>query len=163
MIDCRVYYDDLLEAAPDELAGVAPTGLGEHVRDCVHCGETARLLLAEQARLGSALAALQPRMSAEDAADDVLATLDANAPRYSRRARVQRWAATIFPMAAAAGLAMYAIYGRPEPRPPVVVDSGLRAARQQVRITVPAGAHAVVLKTSDRNITFAWIGPESIP
>ena len=162
MTDCNVYYEELLDAAPDELAGVAPTTLSDHVRNCQQCGETARVLLAEHARLGTALAALQPRASADESVDDILALVE-EPRRHSRRARLQRFAAAAFPMAAAAGIAMYAVYGRDQ-SPPVtstVVVTPPQPAR--VRITAPPGMRTIVLTTSDPTITFAWIGPEIIP
>jgi len=66
--DCAIIRDELLDAAPDELAGVAPTALATHVRACPRCGPLARMLLDEQSRLGSALALIEPRMSAAAAA-----------------------------------------------------------------------------------------------
>lgn len=162
MTDCTTYGDELLEAAPNELAGVAPTALADHVRDCHRCGETARLLLAEHARLGRALSLVQPRMSADAAAGEILSMSDAVVPyRPSRGERLQRIAATLFPMAAAAALAIYVVYGRndvvPVPAPERVEPATV------VRITAPPGTGTVVLKTSDPTITFAWIGQEIDP
>ena len=162
MTECTIWHDELLEAAPDELAGAAPTALADHVRECHRCGETARLLLAEHARLGMTLALVQPRVSADAAAGDVLSNSEVLAPyRPSRAERFQRAVATIFPMAAAAALAIYVVYGRDEvvPRPAVEREQPATA----VRITAPPGRGTVVLKTSDPDITFAWIGQEIDP
>jgi hypothetical protein len=156
------YRDELLEAAPDELAGVAPTPLADHVRECRRCGDTARLLLAEHARLGTALSLLQPRMSADAAADDILSTgVDVIPLRPSRFERLGRFAATVFPMAAAAALAIYVVYGREEPVP--AIRQTIEQPATQVRITAPPGTGTIVLTTSDPNITFAWIGQEINP
>ena len=162
MTECTRYGDELLEAAPDELAGVAPTALADHVRECRRCGDTARLLLAEHARLGTALSLVQPRLAADAAADAILATSSAAIPfRPSRMERVQRLAATLFPMAAAAGLAIYAVYGRDDAVPPIAYVPEEPAT--EVRITAPPGRGTIVLRTSDPNITFAWIGREIDP
>ena len=162
MMECTTYRDELLEAAPDELAGVAPTPLADHVRECRRCGETARLLLTEHARLGSALSLLQPSLSADAAASDVLSAAVGVLPfRPSRRERLGRFAATVFPMAAAAALAIYVVYGRDEAVPQVAQVSEQPAT--QVRITAPPGTGTIVLTTSDPNITFAWIGQEINP
>lgn len=161
MTECTTYRDDLLEAAPDELAGVAPTELADHVRDCRPCGETARLLLAEHARLGNALSLVQPRVSADAAADGVLATDGDPFPvRHARLERLQRFAAALFPMAAAAALAIYIVYGRDSP-PPVALGEDERPVTH-VRITATPGTGTIVLTTSDPTITFAWIGREFI-
>ena len=162
MTECIAWQEELLEAAPDELAGVAPTALADHVRDCHRCGETARLLLAEHARLGTALALAQPRRSADDAAAEILATSGVVIPyRESRLERLQRYAAAVFPLAVAAGLAVYVVYGRDQPVPAAMwVEESPATA---VRVTAPPGTGVVVLKTSDPNITFAWIGQEIDP
>jgi hypothetical protein len=160
--ECTTHADELLEAAPDELAGVAPTALADHVRECPRCGETARLLLAEHARLGAALSLVQPRVSADAAADRIVGTTTVVIPyRPSRSERVQRFAATLFPMAAAAALAVYVVYGRDEPVP--IPAPERTAPTATVRITAPPGTGTVVLKTSDPDITFAWIGQEIDP
>ena len=163
MTECITYREELLEAAPDELAGVAPTALAEHVRACRCCGDTARLLLAEHGRLGNALSLVQPRRSADAAAAEVLAsTAGVLLPmRYSRRDRIQRFAAAAFPMAAAAGLAIYAVYGRGDPTPVPLYTAERPITR--VRITAPEGTGTIVLRTSDPTITFAWIGREVTP
>ncbi len=161
MNECTTYGDELLEAAPDELAGIAPTALAGHVRDCERCGETARLLLVEHARLGTALALLQPRRPADVAAGEILSMYDAAPYRPSRAERLQRMAATVFPMAAAAGLAIYVVYGRSDPVPMPAPERDVPATA--VRITAPPGTGTIVLKTSDPNITFAWIGQEIDP
>jgi len=160
--DCMTWRDELLEAAPDELAGVAPTALSDHVRSCGHCGPTARLLLAEHARLGNTLSLLQPRRSADAAAMEVLGALDVPQPiRYRRRDRLQQFAATIFPMAAAAALAIYVVYGRGEQVPRRVTP--VERSITHVRITAPPGTGTIVLTTSDPDITFAWFGQEPLP
>ena len=162
MTQCITWHEELLEAAPDELAGVAPTALADHVRECRRCGDTARLLLSEHARLGIALSLIQPRLSAEAAASQVLATSDVVIPfRPSRGERLQRIAATIFPMAAAAAIAVYVVYGRDDGVPSTVYTRESPATA--VRITAPPGTGTLVLKTSDPNITFAWIGQEIDP
>ena len=162
MTECTTWQDDLLEAAPDELAGVAPTPLADHVRECQRCGNTARVLLGEHARLGTALSLIQPRVSADAAVADILATDDSVVPfRPSRGERLQRIAAAIFPMAAAAAIAAYVVYGRDDGVPSTVY--AIERAATAVRITAPAGTGTVVLKTSDPNITFAWIGQEIDP
>lgn len=160
-MECTMRRDELLEAAPDELAGVAPTALAEHVRSCGSCRDTARVLLAEHARLGNALALVQPRLSADAAVDEALGATGMLPRRPGRREGVQRFIAAFFPMAAAAGLAMYVIYGREDgaPRP-------LPAPERQitrVRISAPPGTNTVILRTSDPTITFAWIGREVVP
>jgi hypothetical protein len=160
--ECTTWQDELFEAAPDELAGVAPTALAGHVRECHRCGETARLLLAEHARLGTALSLVQPRVSADAAAGEILSMSDVVVPyRPSRGERLQRVAATIFPMAAAAALAIYVVYGRDDVVPTPVVEREQPATA--VRITAPPGTGTIVLKTSDPDITFAWIGQEIDP
>ena len=162
MTECTTWRDDLLEAAPDELAGIAATALSDHIRECRRCGETARLLLAEHARLGTALSLVQPRTSADRAAAEILSMRDVAIPhRQSRMERVQRFAAAVFPMAAAAALAAYVVYGR-EDRVPVPAYSFEKPATA-VRITAPPGTGTIVLKTSDPDITFAWIGQEIDP
>ena len=162
MSECTTWRDELLEAAPDELAGVAPTALADHVRECRCCGEAARLLLTEHARLGNALSLVQPRLSADAAASEVLSSAtDVRPFRPSNRERVQRLAATFFPMAAAAGLAMYVVYGRTETAPRPAYTAERQVTR--VRITARPGTSTVVLMTSDPTITFAWIGREALP
>ena len=162
MTECTTYRDELLEAAPDELAGIAPTALAEHVRACRCCGDAARIMLAEHARLGTALSLIQPRLSADTAADEVIASnLTFRPVAYSTRDRIQRFAAAVFPMAAAATLAIYVVYGRGDPVP----QPGPTAQRHVngVRITAPPGRGTIVLLTSDPTITFAWIGREITP
>ena len=160
MIDCTIWRDELLEAAPDELAGVAPTALADHVRACDRCGATARVLLTEHARLGSTLALLQPRVSADAAAAAVLSSgTDIRQIRYTRRERLQRFAAAVFPMAAAAGLAIYVVYGQ-ESTVPTTLEGARPRPATAVRITAPPGTGTIVLRTNDPNITFAWIGQE---
>ena len=162
MTECITWRDDLLEAAPDELAGIAPTALADHVRQCHRCGETARLLLAEHARLGTALSLVQPRKSADAAAAEILAAAPDVVPfRRSRGERLQRIAATIFPMAAAAAVAAYVVYGGDDGVPATIWE--IEEPARAVRITAPEGTGTIILKTSDPNITFAWIGQEINP
>ena len=161
-MDCLIAREELLEAAPDELAGVAPTVLADHVRSCPRCAPIARLLLAEHARLGAALSLVQPALSAEAAAERILGSR-APAARYrlTRRERVGRFAAAVFPMATAAALAAYVVYGDRDPVPqPVQVAEPVATA---VRVTAPPGTGTVVLVTKDPDITFAWIGKEIAP
>jgi hypothetical protein len=161
--DCAIIRDELLDAAPDELAGVAPTALATHVRACPRCGPLARMLLDEQSRLGSALALIEPRMSAAAAASDVLALQPTTSlpQRETGRERLARFAATVFPMAAAAALAAYIVYGN---RPPVYLWSVDREVpATAVRITAMPGTGTIVLQTADPDITFAWIGKEIAP
>ena len=162
MIDCAVVREEMLDAAPDELAGVAPTALATHVRDCPRCGPLARMFLDDQARLGAALALVQPRISAAAAASEVLGSEPIALPlRETRRERFVRFAATAFPMAAAAALAAYLVYGD---RAPVPYSAGIREEPAQlVRITAMPGTGTIVLNTSDPDITFAWIGKEIVP
>ena len=162
MIDCTIVREELLDAAPDELAGVAPTALATHVRDCPRCGPLARMFLDDQARLGAALALVQPRISAAAAASEVLGSEPIALPlRETRRERFVRFAATAFPMAAAAALAAYLVYGDRIPAP---YSAGIREEPAQlVRITAMPGTGTIVLNTSDPDITFAWIGKEIVP
>ncbi len=162
MNDCTTWREELLEAAPDELAGAAPTALADHVRECLRCGDAARLLLTEQARLGGALSLVQPRVSADAAAAEILSSSGSvRSLQDSGRDRIQRFAAAFFPMAAAAGLAMYVVYGRGDATPrPLGADE---PPVTRVRITAPPGTSTVVLTTSDPTITFAWIGREATP
>ena len=162
MIDCALVREEMLDAAPDELAGVAPTALAAHVRECRQCAPLARLLLDEQARLGMALGLVQPRLSAAEAASEVLFAHPASPPmREPFRDRAARFAATVFPMAAAAALAAYLVYGDRTPVPYTgrIVETPAHA----VRITAPPGTGTIVLNTSDPDITFAWIGKEIVP
>jgi hypothetical protein len=162
VIDCTIVREELLDAAPDELAGVAPTALATHVRDCPRCGPLARMFLDDQARLGAALALVQPRISAAAAASEVLGSEPIALPlRETRRERFVRFAATAFPMAAAAALAAYLVYGDhvPVPYSARVADE----PAQVVRITAMPGTGTIVLNTSDPDITFAWIGKEIVP
>ena len=162
MIDCAIIREELLDAAPDELAGVAPTALATHVRDCPRCGPLARMLLDEQSRLGSALALIEPRVSAAAAASDVLALQPMPLPqRETRRERLARFAATVFPMAAAAALAAYLVYGNRTPVPYAAFEREVPATA--VRITAMPGTGTIVLQTADPDITFAWIGKEIAP
>lgn len=162
MIDCAIARDELLDAAPDELAGIAGTELATHVRQCGRCGPLAQLMLDEGARLGSALALVHPRLSATAAASEILAplTVTTRAPE-SRRERLGRLAAAAFPMAAAAALAAYIVYGN-QPSVPYAASSRETPAHA-VRITAPAGTGTIVLNTADPDITFAWIGKEIVP
>lgn len=162
MIDCTIVREELLDAAPDELAGVAPTALATHVRDCPRCGPLARMFLDDQARLGAALALVQPRISAAAAASEVLASAPIALPlRETRRERFVRFAASAFPMAAAAALAAYLVYGD---RTPVPYAAGVtEEPAHLVRITAMPGTGTIVLNTSDPDITFAWIGKEIVP
>ena len=161
-MDCTIVREELLDAAPDELAGVAPTALATHVRDCPRCGPLARMFLDDQARLGAALPLVQPRTSAADAAIEVLASQPIALPlRETRRERFVRFAASAFPMAAAAALAAYLVYGGREP-----VPYSVRVTEEPahvVRITAMPGTGTIVLNTRDPDITFAWIGKEIVP
>ena len=163
MIDCALAREELLDAAPDELGGVARTELAVHVRSCPRCGPLARLLLDEQARLGSAIAVVQPRLSADAAASAILG-MPTTPPRVrdSRRERLGRLAASLFPMAAAAALAAWFVYGNREPVPRPV-GTFAQAPARVVRITAPPGTGTIVLNTGDPDITFAWIGKEIVP
>ena len=162
MIDCTAAREELLDAAPDELAGVAPTELGVHVRDCHRCAPLAKMFLDEQAKLGATLALVQPRRSAADAASEVLESESiVLAPRETRREWLARPAATMFPMAAAAALAAYLVYGNQEaaPYPARTVERVATA----VRIPAPPGPGTIVLSTHDPDITCAGMGKESDP
>jgi hypothetical protein len=162
-MDCIVAREELLDAAPDELAGVAPTALAAHVRDCPRCGPLGRLYLDEAARLSAAIALVQPRMSAAAAASEVLASQEPVAlPQGETRGeRFARFAATVFPMAAAAALAAYLVYGDRDPVP--YSARVVEVPAHVVRITAPPGTGTVVLNTADPDITFAWIGKEIVP
>jgi hypothetical protein len=120
------------------------------------------MILAEEARLGSALAVMQPRRSAGAAASEILAGEEpVLVIGETRRERIGRWAATIFPLAAAAALAAYVVYGNPEPVP--YTGDFVEAPARMIRITATAGTGTIVLNTSDPDITFAWIGKEIVP
>ena len=162
MTDCIIAREEMLDAAPDELAGIAPTALASHVRDCPRCGPLARMLLDEQSRLGAALALVQPRLSAAAAASDVLGDQPIALPlRETRRERLARFAATAFPMAAAAALAAYLVYGNITPVP--YAASTYEQPARAVRVTAMPGTGTIVLTTNDPDITFAWIGKEIVP
>jgi hypothetical protein len=162
VIDCTIVREELLDAAPDELAGIAPTALATHVRDCPRCGPLARMFLDDQARLGAALALVQPRISAAAAASEVLGSEPIALPlRETRRERLVRFVASAFPMAAAAALAAYLVYGGRTPVP-YAADVAEPPAHI-VRITAAPGTGTIVLNTSDPDITFAWIGKEIVP
>jgi hypothetical protein len=163
---CTTIQDELLEAAPDELAGVARTPIAEHLRDCPDCAPVARLLLDEHARLGRALALVQPSLSPDEATDDVLTTarLAPDSTWRDRVDRARRFLITALPMAAAAAIAAYFVYGLPGrdvPAVDVTVPAPEVPARF-VRATVPAGASAVVLRTANPNITLVWITEKEI-
>jgi hypothetical protein len=121
------------------------------------------MLLDEQARLGSAIALVQPRLSPAAAANEILVAHPVvEYVRRSRRERLAGFATAAFPMAAAAALAAYLVYGNQEPVPRM---SGAfeEAAAHAVRITAPSGTGTIVLNTGDPDITFAWIGKEIVP
>jgi hypothetical protein len=163
---CATMREELLEAAPDELAGVAQTPIAEHVRECRRCGPIARVLVEEHARLGTALTLVQPRLSADAAADDILATPDpVPESRWRTRAEgARRFLAAAFPMAAAAAIAAYFVYGVLPAEDPIVVVTAMDQERpaRVVRATVPEGGSAVVLRTANENITLVWITPREI-
>lgn len=167
MRDCLVVREELLDAAPDELAGIAATPIATHVRGCARCGPFARMLLDEQSRLGSAVALVQPRLSAAAAADAVLGAeppapwLQLVEERESRGERFMRFVSAVLPMAAAAAIAAYVVYGDRSPVPTPAPFG--EAPATAVRITAPPGAQTVILTTSDPEITFAWIGKEIAP
>ena len=162
MTECTIVREEMLDAAPDELAGVAPTRLATHLRDCPRCGPIARMILAEEARLGSALALMQPRRSPGAAASEILAAEEpVPVIAETRRERIGRLAASVFPLAAAAALAAYVVYGNPEPVP--YAGDFVETPATMIRITATPGTGTIVLNTSDPEITFAWIGKEIVP
>ena len=59
--------DQLLEAAPSELRGEGESAVAQHVRSCPRCRQLAERIVAEERRLQSALAALEPRQPVDDA------------------------------------------------------------------------------------------------
>lgn len=160
-MDCVVAREEMLEAAPDELAGIAPTALAEHLRSCTRCNPIARLLIAEQARLGTALSLVQPSLTSEAAAARVLASHSVATYRLTRGERIRRFAAAAFPMATAAALAAYVVYGERDPAP--YTASVMEVVATAVRITAPPGRGTIVLVTKDPDITFAWFGEELSP
>ena len=167
MTNCMIVREELLDAAPDELAGFASTAVATHVRTCPRCGPLARMILDEQTRLATALSLVQPGMSAEAAASEVLASRLAIqdlriAPEpETRRERFVRLVTSAFPMAAAAALAAYLVYGdrSPVPYSAQVTEQPATA----VTITAAPGTGTVILNTADPDITFAWFGKEIAP
>jgi hypothetical protein len=166
MTACTTVREELLEAPPDELAGVAQTPLAAHLRECPRCGPIARLLLDEHARLGGALAVIQPNVSADAATDQVLGTAEPGraGSRRRRAGPVRRFVAAAFPMAAAAAIAAYFVYGAWPDRPTTIVASsiGVEEPADEVRVTAPADGGAIVLNTTDENITLVWLTQREI-
>ena len=165
MTSCTAVREELLEAPPDELAGVAQTPLAAHLRECPRCGPIARLLLDEHARLGGALAVIQPNLSADAATDQVLgAAGEPHRGARRRGGRVRRFVAAAFPMAAAAAIAAYFVYGAWPDRPTTIIASsiGVEEPAELVRATAPENGSAVVLRTSDPNITLVWLTQKEI-
>ncbi len=176
MTECQAVRDQLFEAAPDELAGVARTEVAEHLRDCPRCGPVARVLLDEHARLGRALALVEPSMSADAAVDRVLTMENDESARdrWGERARRFRgFLGAAFPMAAAAAIAAYFVYGFEAPHPAadapatkVVVSPTAPPSPSPtggVRVTVPSGSTTIVLSTGNPDITLVWISDKDVP
>jgi hypothetical protein len=163
MTRCFVARDQLLEASPDELAGVAQTELADHVRACPRCGSMARILTEEHARLGAALSVVQPRLSADAAVDEVLGIDDfpvTMPSRLSRRERIRQFLVAALPMAAAAAIAAYFVYGTGSPAPPAI--SPVRPAAV-VTVTAAPGTGTAVFATRNPRITLVWFGQEITP
>lgn len=147
----------LLEADPDELAGLGDSPTAAHVRSCAHCADVAARLLAGQRLLAAALDGVRPRISADEAIDRVLGRTVARGPLHleSRRPRWRRRLAAALPLAAAAALALILLRDDAPPPAPLPVA---RLAEQigAPTLTVPAGSNAAVFKTSNPKITVIW-------
>ena len=163
MTRCFVAREELLEANPDELAGVAATDLAEHVRTCPRCGMMARILVEEHARLGAALSVVNPRLSPDAAVDQVLGIerFPGAAPaRPSRRERVRQFFVAALPMAAAAAIAAYFVYGTGTPDPVPAISS---VRPTTVVVTAAPGTGTAVFATRNPRITLVWFGQEITP
>ena len=144
-MSCEAYVQAMLEAEPAELAGEEDSPLARHIRECPHCGATARAILAEEEELGSALASLVPQ-------PDLEAVL-ARAP--AQRSRFRAGALTLAPLALAAGLAALFLTREPQlPGEPYV--PGVQAI-PGLNVEAPEGRNVAVLETRDPDIKVVWL------
>ncbi len=170
-MNCHEALEWLLEAGPDELAGVGDSPAAAHLRSCARCTAAAARLLEGQHALAASLDGLRPRLSADEALDRVLgaspsesgvaravarlARWRGGAPARPTRlpARWRRWAVAAALPAAAAGFAALLLTGDAPPPAPLPVS---HLAERTPALSVPAGRNAAVFTTSNPRITVVW-------
>jgi len=144
---CDENYPLLLEADPTELRGEADSLLSQHVRTCGRCRAVAERISREEERLRTALDAVQPRLSAQEASKRA-------AGEARLRGRREIWYG-LAPVAAAAGLAgiLFVSTGGPKSGP-------LEEPTQQVAlppvVEAAPGRQVAVFETDNPNIMVVW-------
>lgn len=148
---CEMKLDVLLEAEPDELAGVGDTAVAQHVVLCSRCRAIADEILEGQALLAEELRVLTPARNVESVVDRVRAQV----PRRRLRSRLRT---VVLPLAAAAVLSIL-VLGDRVPQRMVSNDTTphgaarLDAARA---IQVSPARNVAVMKTDNPKITVVW-------
>lgn len=145
-MNCKLAFERMLEADPQELNPESATELGSHIAGCERCRAVADEILAGQRLLGDAVNAF----GAEGQVDTALRGVRA-AARARRRWRMASVA--LLPLAAAAVLVLF-----------VTVDGGrtLQAPIRQAdvpsrpTVTLPPATNAMVLQTENPKISVVW-------
>lgn len=145
---CDEAYPLLLEADPTELRGEADSPLSQHVRTC-RCRAVAERISREEERLRTALDAVQPRLSAQEASKRA-------AGEARLRGRREIWLG-LAPVAAAAGLAgiLFVSTGGPTSGPLEEPTPVAQAAPPPVVKAAP-GQQVAVFETDNPNIVVVW-------
>ena len=148
---CEMKLDVLLEAEPEELAGVGDTALAQHVARCSRCRAIAGELLEGQTLLAEGLRLLTPARNVESVVDRI--RLQAARRRLRSRLRT-----VVLPLAAAAVLSVLVVGAR-VPRRTVFDDTTARGAAtlEAARaIRVSPARNVAVMKTDNPKITVVW-------
>ncbi len=148
---CEMKLDLLLEAEPDELAGIGDTEVAQHVAHCRRCRAVADEILGGQALLADGLRVLSP-------AGDVNSVVERIRLRERRRHQRSRVRKFVLPLAAAAVLSVL-VFGDRMSRRMVYDDTTARGAAtlEAARaIQVSPARNVAVMKTDNPKITVIW-------
>ncbi len=141
---CADIREAMLEADSQALRGEGTSAVAQHVQSCPECRGLAERIVAQERRLQSALAALEPRQPLDDAVRAAVG--------LTRRRRRRRW--VVASGLAAAAVAAFALWhsGR----------SALPPSQQPTAVAQPfvqtsADQNVIVYQTANPDIVVVWL------
>jgi anti-sigma factor RsiW len=148
-MNCDEAREEMLEAAPADLASEIDSALSRHLRHCPACRAAAAHALAVERGMAEWLEAAEPATAAATAIPAARATA-------RRRAAARPWVGA--GVAVAAGLAALLIWWHPpEGLAPPTPRSA--ASRPGFSVTPPPGRDVIVLTTPNPRIVVVWYVP----
>jgi len=147
-INCDSAFEHLLEADPQELAGLGDSQLAVHVSECVRCQAVGAKLLGGQEQLAAALTQIVPHTDV----DGALNAARARRSKIRKRHQFWQWG----PIAAAAAISgvmiLQALGGTP------ILEGEILSVPAAIEplVEAPAGQNMLVFQKSDQSAKVIW-------